>query len=451
MTIDESVKDSVLRYPTVELVRRLFPDVRMGGSTVLCNPLRGEHNPSLSCFRDRYGISRWKDHATGESGDNVDFFRLAFPQYDYPEALDRLAMLTVGRPALVDGGSRSYGHASPAAARPRAVRPAARAEAAPVLKVVSDMPFFSAGTPAELLDYARGRGISDEVLARYCRYVVFENTRRSGSYRIDSQSGLPIIGADGHPLLEEARSAAVAMPNDLPGGFSLRVPKTAVHGDFKGCNRSFITTFYGDGTSLSRRMRFFGLGDNVVKDLIYDSRTWSLFINPSQGFTPLPPHAVRFALPFFRKWTGRSLEGRDLEAAVAVLDSLSGPVRPSVTVVEGLFDALSVMEIQWRRGRGPVPGTDLMVLNSVNNLHWAVPFLSMHAEVRSFLDNDLRSGAGQRTFVQMEETVSAYAAGCGSLSRVVSDSSFFAPYKDINEFLCAGGRSPAPREEKKKT
>lgn len=455
MTIDESVKDFVLRYPTVDLIRRLYPDVRMGGRSVLCNPLRGEHNASLSCYRDRFGISRWKDHATGEFGDNLDFFRLAFPQYDYPEALDRLAMLVVGRPALVEDDRHEKRPASPAPARARAARQAVRVEPEPVLKVVSDIPFFSPDTPQALLDYARGRGISDAVLARYCRCVVFENTRRSGTYRVDRESGIPIIGDDGRPMLDEARSTAVAMPNDLPGGFSLRVPQTAGNKGFKGCNRSYVTTFYGDGTSLPRRMRFFGPGEGMVERLEYNERTWSLFINPSQGFTPLPPYAVRYALPFLGTWVGRELSGRDLDAAVAVLDSLSGPVRPTVTVVEGLFDALSVIEIQARRGRGPVPGSDLLVLNSVNNFHWAVPFLSMHSEVRSLLDNDLRSGAGQRFYAQMEEAVLDYSAACGKQTRIWSDSRFFAPYKDINEYLVAsGGRPPVPpgtADEKKKT
>lgn len=453
MTVDESVKDSVLRYPTVDLIRLIFPDVRMGGRSVLCNPLRGERNASLSCYRDRYGISRWKDHATGEFGDNLDFYRLAFPQYDYLEALDRLSMLVLGRPALVDDGVagrlRAQDPSGQAAVRVPKASPRVGLE--PVLKVVSDRPFFSQGTPESLLNYARGRGISDAVLARYCRCVVFENTQRSGAFRMDRRSGIPLIGDDGNPLLVEARSTAVAMPNDLPGGFSFRVPETSSQRGFKGCNRSFVTTFFGDGTSLPRRVRFFGSGDGLVGDVVYDPRTWSLYVNRSQGFAPLPPHAVRFALPFLDRWAGRELQGRDLDAAVSVLDSLAGPARETVTVVEGLFDALSVIELQWRRGRGPVPGTDLLVLNSVNNFHWAVPFLSMHSEVRSLLDNDLRSGAGQRFYTLMEEEVLAYSQRCGQDTSVRSDSAFFAPCKDINDYLVSSDRRTAGTEEKKKT
>ena len=100
--VDDSVKDEVLRFPTVAMIRKLFPDVKMRGRSVMCNPLRGEKNASLSCFIDRYGYPRWKDHATGESGDNIDFFRKAYPELDYSDAVDRLSWIVLGRSALLD-------------------------------------------------------------------------------------------------------------------------------------------------------------------------------------------------------------------------------------------------------------------------------------------------------------------------------------------------------------
>lgn len=437
--IDESVKDSVLRYPTVELVRRLFPDVRMHGRSVMCNPLRGELHPSLSCFRDRNGISRWKDFATGETGDNIDFFKLACPEYDYADAVDRLAGMLLGRSAFTDGRSPVRSSA-PVAAAPVVVRP--QLEQKPVLEIVSDVPFLSAGTPAFLAEYSRSRGISDEVLSRYCRSVVFVNTRVAGTMDLDPKTGLPRLGRDGKPVLCDGRSEAVAIPNDI-GGYSLRVPASETHRGFKGCDRAFVSTLLAGGTSPSRGVRFFGDGDGVVRGLSYDGRTGVMYVSPSQGFAGVSPWAARFAGPFLETWTGRVLAGRDLRAAVAVLDSLNGPVNTVATVVEGMFDALSVIEFQRLSGRGSTPGTDLVVLNSVTNLPWAVPFLAMHGEVRSLLDNDLRSSAGQKTFALMRDEVAAYAGRCGFACSVRSDSAFFAPHKDVNDYLRAT-LAPAP-------
>lgn len=451
--LDEYVKDTLLRYPTVDLVRLLFPDVRVRGR-VLCNPLRGERNASFSCFRDRQGLSRWKDWATGESGDNIDFFQKVYPGLGYVEAVDRLSGMLLGRSAFVEGGAAQVPF------RPR--RPAASPrisakEEKPVLKIISDVPFFSDGCPSELVDYTRSRGISDEVSARYCRSVVFENTRLNGSVRVDPVTGIPLVGADGAPEVSDGRSTAVAIPNDI-GGYSLRVPDQGGRKGFKGCDRAFFSTVLAGGFPPVPVVRFVGRGDALVGGLRYDERSSMLYVNPSQGFAGVKPWAVRFAAPLLETWAGRRIEGRDMRACVAVLNALNGPVHPVVTVVEGMFDALSVIEIERLSGRGPFPGGDLVVLNSVTNIPWAVPFLAMHAEVRSFLDNDLRSSAGQKAFVQMDETVSLYASRCGVACTVRSHSGFFFPHKDVNDYLVASkGRrqvaSPAAMgvdDEKKK-
>ena len=441
--IDESVKDSLLRYPTVELIRRIFPDVRMRGRSVMCNPLRGEHNPSLSCFRDRAGISRWKDFATGETGDNIDFFRLAYPELDYAEAVDRLSTMLLGRSAFADG-------VSPVRREPlRQVRAAyASPEPAYALEIVSDVPFFAPGTPEALIAYSRSRGISDEVLGRYCRSVVFVNTNIRGRMETDPGTGLPLLGRDGRPILCDGRSEAVAIPNDA-GGYSLRVPEAGGRRGFKGCDRAFFSTILADGSFPSRNVRFFGEGDNVVRGFVYDAASCVVQVNPTQGFAGVSPWAAHFARPFIGTWDGRRLEGRDLRAAVAVLDGLNGPVNTVATVVEGMFDALSVIEFRRLNGRGSHPGTDLVVLNSLTNLSWAVPFLAMHREVRSLLDNDMRSSAGQKAFSVLREEVSSYSERCGRGCVVRSDSSLFAPHKDMNEYLQAVLRGEAG--EKKKT
>ena len=430
--LDEYVKDTLLRYPTVDLVRLLFPDVRVRGR-VLCNPLRGERNASFSCFRDRYGLSRWKDWATGESGDNIDFFRKVYPELGYAEAVDRLSGMLLGRSAFVEGG------AVQAPSRPCRQAPASPApvkEEDPVLRIVSDVPLFSREAAPGLVDYVRSRGISDEVGSRYCRAVVFENTNVKGTVRMDPVTGIPITGADGVPEISDGRSAAVAIPNDI-GGYSLRVPDQGGRKGFKGCDRAFFSTILAGGFPLAPVVRFVGRGDSRVAGLRYDEGSSTLYVNPSQGFAGVNPWAVRFAAPLLETWAGRRIEGRDMRACVAVLNALNGPVHPVVTVVEGMFDALSVIEIERLSGRGPFPGGDIVVLNSVSHISWAVPFLAMHAEVRSFLDNDLRSSAGQKAFNQMEETVSMYASRCGVACSVRSHSGFFFPHKDVNDYLVA--------------
>lgn len=429
--LNESVKDAVLRYPTVELIRRLFPDVRMRGRSVLCNPVRGEKNASLSCFRDRNGYPRWKDFTTGESGDNIDFFRMAFPEYSYVEAVNRLALLVLGRSALEEPGV-----AAPLAVPVRrpAYVPAVEPERS--IEIVSDVPFLSAGTPDNLVRYTRGRGISDEVSSRYCRYVVFEFVSVKGAMQKDPVSGLPILDESGNPVILDGRREAVAIPNGLEGGFSLRVPKSSGVESFKGCNTAFISVIYGNGTVPQRVARFFGEGDPLVSIIRYDASTGNLFINERQGFSGVTPMAARVAFPFLDGWVGRYLDGKDRQCVASVLDALGGPVGRSVTVVEGLFDALSVIEIERLMGHGPVPGNDLVILNSVTNLHWAIPFFVAHDDVRSLLDNDAKqSKAGQKTFRQMVDLTGSYAARIGRRVAVRSDSAFFAPFKDVNDFL----------------
>ena len=448
-TLDERVKDEVLHYPTVDLIRLLFPGVRMRGRTVLCNPLREDRNPSMSCFRDRHGVPRWKDFSTGETGDNIDFFRKVYPDLGYAEAVDRLAVMVLGRGAFEEEGVR------PASSAP--VRRAARVpsvEPAPVLSVVSDIPFLSAGTPEHLVSYVRSRGISDDVSSRDCRCVVFENTRVSGMMRRDPLTGQPFMGPDGTPERLDGRSAAVALPNDI-GGFSLRVPAGGGSRGFKGCNTAFVSTLLADGAFPAGRVGVAGEGDWVIGDVSYDAQGRLLWFNGSQAFTGVEPWAARFSVPYFSSRRGRTLEGRDLRGACAVLDAMNGPVNTVATVVEGMFDALSVIELQRILGRGTVPGTDLVVLNSVTNLSWSVPFLAMHSEVRSLLDNDLRSAAGQKTYSLMAGEVRSYAALCGAQCRVKSNSALFRPYKDVNDYLRAslglGEVIPgAAREQKKK-
>lgn len=451
--LDESIKDRVKRYPTADLIRRLFPDVKMRGRASLCNPLRDDRHPSMSLYVGRDGYPKWKDYATGEFGDNIDFFQKAYPEYTYDQAVDKLAWMLLGMSAYQDPSSKDLTlpqrNRLPVSQRVRIPAP----EPDPVLKIVCNEPLCPATASPDLVSYWRGRGISDIVALSLGRRVVVENGNRKGRVLRDRESGLPIVEKDGTPVLDDGLFEAVGFRNDI-GGFSLRVPETKEHDGFKGCDKAFISTVYADGSSPRGLVSFVGEGDGRIQFFRYDESSRYLQVNPSQGFVGVEPYAVRFALPFLNTWSGRFLEGRDRRGAVAVLDALNGPVNTVATLVEGPFDAFSVAELNMMSG-GVGPGTDLVVLNSVSNLFWAIPFLSMHMEVRSLLDNDLKSGAGQRTYSVLEKNVAAYCASCGGICNVRSDSSLIYPYKDVNDYLKfrKGFRSsvaPAQPDEKKK-
>lgn len=443
--IDSAVKDELLRFPTVELIRRLFPGVNLGGRSVVRNPLRNDRHPSLSCFRDRLGYQRWKDHATDESGDNIDFFRKVYPALGYVEAIDRLSLLLLGKSAMQDFVPGVSVPVYSQVRRNRPVRAEAAREEAPVLQVVSDEPYGAGATPGHLVTYTRERGISDEVASGYLRYVVYENANRKGRSVVDPESGLPVVGEDGAIVREDGRFEAVALPNDI-GGFSLRVPPSPSSQGFKGTNMSFISTLFAGGAPFGAVVRFAGRGDGFVTGFGYDEVHRYLSINQTQGFVGVEPSAVRPAVVFLDAWIGRYLEGRDLRGAEAVLRSLNAPMAGEVDVVEGMFDAMSVIEFERMAGRGARPVRDLLVLNSVSNIQWAVPFLALHGKVNSLLDNDMSSCAGQKAFDVLKERVEAFASRLGMECRVRSDSRVFYPCKDINDFLkkSKGFGSPSP-------
>jgi hypothetical protein len=43
---------------------------------LIASPLRGDKKPSLSIYRGRDGHLRWKDHATGDGGDQIDLIQV---------------------------------------------------------------------------------------------------------------------------------------------------------------------------------------------------------------------------------------------------------------------------------------------------------------------------------------------------------------------------------------
>lgn len=436
--INASVLDELRRYPTVELVKRLFPDVKMHGRSLMCNPLRGEKHASLSCFRDRSGFQRWKDHATGETGDNIDFYRLANPGMGYVESVEALSVMLLGRSAFDEVASARVAASQVIPPRTGLLhRPLVEEPGS--IRVMGLVPYAPSEDPyvAGVVEYTRSRGISDDVAGRYLNIVSFQNINRIGRSVIDRTSGLPVIGEDGEIVRDNGANLGIGMLNDI-GGYTLRVPDgTDGSKGFKCSDTVFISTILSNGARPYRNVRTFGIqrGSAKVEKMHYDESAQMLFINGLQGFSGVTRWAASFAMPFLSKWSGRYLEGKDFRSVLSMLDTLDGPVHRKVTVVEGMFDGLSVIEFEKMNGRAPLPDGDLVILNSVSNLQWAVPFLAMHGEVISLLDNDMSSKAGQKTFSQLEEKVGAYAAELGVGCFIRSESSRFYPEKDLNDYL----------------
>lgn len=92
---------------------------------------------------------------------------------------------------------------------------------------------------------------------------------------------------------------------------------------------------------------------------------------------------------------------------------------------EGFMDFLSYLTMKGKEAQA-----SSIVLNSVSNIHKAVAYLREHhiSEVRSFLDND---EAGRKALQYLRE------AGI----KVKDMSGLYAPHKDLNEWLCAEGKS----------
>lgn len=429
--LDDSIKQDILRYPMVDLVRLLFPEhpVRRG---VMRSPFRQDRNPSFSCFRGKNGISLGKDHSTGITYDNIMIYREAFPQFDYVEAVDRLSMLLFGRTAIVDYGSRERRTYSP---QPKPiVNRLPDKEQESVLRVVKELPLSDSSVPETMKSYWRGRGISDSVITRYCCYCVLENTKRKGRVIMDKESGLPVIDKFGNPMMDDGFMYGIGQRNDI-GGMVFRSPETASSKGFKGATSSFVSTFLSDGTRPLSTVKYFGEGDNFVHFIRYDRATSSIFINPTQGFSGISESAVVFALSFMSGFSGE-MDARERKCAAAVLSSLNCPVTNDVVVVEGMFDGLSDRELC--AGLGSRGAYDLLILNSISNLRWAVPFLSRHNRVVSMMDNDMSSGAGQKAFVQLSQDIESFSLRTGHKSLVFDGSTVLGNHKDLNDALMAG-------------
>ncbi len=88
-------------------------------------------------------------------------------------------------------------------------------------------------------------------------------------------------------------------------------------------------------------------------------------------------------------------------------------------VFEGFIDYLSFLTL---KGRSDIE-SNIVILNSVNNLNKAIKFLKQHDTIYTFLDND---EAGKKCLNEIRK-----------LGIPISDQSkIYQGYKDLNDFLC---------------
>lgn len=429
--LDENVVDEIRRFSQPDLIRRLFPGHPVKDRGAMPSPLRDDRNASFSCFCSRGGIWKGKDFSTGEVYDNIALYRAAFPSVEFVDAVDSLSWLVLNRSALAEySGMERSGHRLPrrrVTRKPEAERPSA-------LQVLSVESLDSPSVSASLRTYWRGRGISDANITRYCVYARFESTSLKGRKLLDRSSGLPLCDRQGNELTDDGVRCSIGFYNDV-GGLVFRVPETEGMPGFKGANTSFISTLLADGSRPPYGVVLQGAGDNVIHYLRYDPETLSLLVNPTQRFYGISPQAARFAGPMLEEWKGKVMDERDVKRLSAVMTSLNSPVNSRAAVVEGMFDGLSLIELQAMCGRGFTPGSDLVVLNSITNLKWTVPFLCMHDEVRIIFDNDLRSGAGRKACQELSERVREYSCLVGKNTITYADERILCGCNDLNDAL----------------
>lgn len=100
----------------------------------------------------------------------------------------------------------------------------------------------------------------------------------------------------------------------------------------------------------------------------------------------------------------------------------------TVNLFEGFMDYLSLLTLQAKQA-----DVSAVILNSVNNLEKAVPFLLKHNKINAFLDND---EVGKQTLQRLQK-----------LNLPVADiSKRYADFKDVNDYLC-GKKMVKNREE----
>lgn len=421
--IDSSLKRRLLEYPMPRLLRMLFPGMKVRDRGYMRSPFRVDRHPSFSCFTGRGGVSMGKDFATDKTYDNISLYMEVFPGMGYAESVDRLCRLVFGCSAYLDGGC--YEEPVRVRENPCGVL---EPEYSGSLEVVATDSLLSSAVPAFLKDYWRSRGISDDVVSSMCVYAVVRNKNRVGKILYDKVSGLPLCDGDGVEKVDDGLMRCIAMENEI-GGYSLRTPGENGMNGFKGSTSSFISVYPSIGVRGEGGVVFSGSGDGLVT-CCRVLPGGVLAVNGTQSFYGIDMSGITAAARFVSSFIGTRLGVREVRRVCAVLGCLGKLSAPKVAVVEGSFDAMSYVELFGRRS-----DTDLVVLNSLGNLHWAVPLLSVHRECLLYLDNDMSSKAGQKACNVINDEVGSFSQGILSSCRVVSCSSVLGGCKDLNDLL----------------
>lgn len=435
--IDAGMKRRILEYPMPRLLRILFPGMPVRDRGYMRSPFHVDRHPSFSCFTGRGGVSMGKDFSTDRTYDNISLYMEVFPTFGYVESVDRLCRLLFGRSVFVDG---PVSERRPVVVRENPVG-VLEPESAGALEVFSARPLVAGSVPGFLVDYWRSRGVSDAVVSSMCMYVEVRNRNRVGKPLFDTVSGLPLCGSDGVELVDDGMMRCIGMSNEI-GGYSLRTPAGDGLSGFKGGTSSFLSVFPSCGVRREGGVLLSGAGDGFVTGcrVAFDGRLW---INGSQCFEGIRQESVVAASRFVSSFVGTRLAVRDVRRICAVLGCLNNLSSPRVAVVEGMFDAMSYVELFGRRS-----DTDLVVLNSLGNSRWAIPVLAVHEDCSLYLDDDAVSGAGQKACSVIAEDVRRFSEGVLRSSRVRSCSSVLDGCKDLNELLVRErGRNRSVAEE----
>jgi len=443
MVVDPFIKEEIKAFPMPDLVRALFPSHNIPARGRMLSPFRDEKHASFSVFKPSgkdYWI--WKDFTTGESGDNISFYRRAVPQANaagkseqelFMETLDEMAHFLFGRSAYIGAGKDVRAVAG--SVRSSVVRTPSFAVAdEPVLKVVRELAADDVRIPRYIRKYWRGRGISDDVMALCgCGYVEIRNGNRAGLTVNDPVTGVPLLGLDGSPVVDDGIICAVGMRNDI-GGVVFRIPDEKVKGSFKSSSTvSFISTLMVGGMRPLSSVSYHG-DCGPVEGMTYDAAARHLNVGRGRWFDGVEPRAAEAAMRYLCRAGSLYASGHDDAKAASIISALNDRVSDRVVVVEGMFDALSVFELA-RAGMTEVQDCDVVVGNSIGNLKYAVPFIAAHSDALVLLDNDLASKAGQRASAKLAVEVDEFCKGTGLSCTVVDGSFLYSGHNDVNDWL----------------
>lgn len=429
--LDGMMIDMVQRVSMPDVIRAFFPLAVVRDRGAMPSPLREDRHASWSCFRSSDGVWMGKDFSTGEVYTNVRLLQAACPGLSFVDAVDMLSRRFFGR-----GARRGVSSLAPASSfRPPAPCAAARRNPGVVALRVEGASSLAADSPLRL--YWRGRGIGDAVAHRYLSRVAVCISSLAGVILRDSDTGLPLLSRDGRPLKDDGMRECLGILNDI-GGWSLRQPDAGMRRGFKGCTSSYVTSLFADGGSLAVPS-LEGDGGGSMEGLRYDDGAGRVYVGESRYFGGVGKEAFLHAEPFLRGHASRVFSERGLLSCGAALAECGHPVSGEAYVVEGMFDALSLIEL-----REGMPPADVVVLNGVGNVRYALPLLSRERSVGCFFDNDLRSGAGGRAYDELAGGLRDYCARLGRpVPALRSWSSVLGGKKDLNEFLVSLRRAGA--------